>query len=127
MHQTAGFLQLVMDNIPQYIFWKDRNSVYLGCNHRWAEMAGFDGPSEVIGITEADLPWTEEEKAWYLECDRRVMDTGVPTAFPSPVRYDFGSEITVYQGSQGLCCTSRKREPLYAAHQGVPTSGRWPN
>jgi PAS domain S-box-containing protein len=78
MHQTAGFLQLVMDNIPQYIFWKDRNSVYLGCNHRWAEMAGFDGPSEVIGITEADLPWTEEEKAWYLECDRRVMDTGVP-------------------------------------------------
>jgi hypothetical protein len=29
------------------------------------------------------------------------------------VRYDFGSEITVYQGSQGLCCTSRKREPLY--------------
>jgi type II restriction/modification system DNA methylase subunit YeeA len=35
------------------------------------------------------------------------------TAFPSPVRYDFGSKITVYQGSQGLCCTSRKREPLY--------------
>jgi tetratricopeptide (TPR) repeat protein len=30
------------------------------------------------------------------------------------VRYDFGSEITVYQGSQGLCCTSRKREPLYS-------------
>jgi hypothetical protein len=33
-------------------------------------------------------------------------------AHTAPVRYDFGFEITVYQGSQGLCCTSRKREPL---------------
>jgi Cdc6-like AAA superfamily ATPase len=36
----------------------------------------------------------------------------IDTAFPSPVRHNFGSEITMYQGSQGLCCTSRKREPL---------------
>jgi PAS domain-containing protein len=26
------FLKLILDNIPQFIFWKDRNSVYLGCN-----------------------------------------------------------------------------------------------
>jgi hypothetical protein len=47
----------------------------------------------------------------------------VSTAFPSPMRYDFGSEITVYQGSQGLCCTSRKREPLYAFYA-VTNDGR---
>ena len=34
IQQTAEFMQLVLDNIPQYIFWKDRNSVYLGCNRR---------------------------------------------------------------------------------------------
>ncbi len=78
VHQTAEFLQVVLDNIPQYIFWKDLNSVYLGCNQRWAEMAGFNNPSEVIGITEADLPWTAEETDWYLKCDRRVMETDTP-------------------------------------------------
>lgn len=74
----AEFLTLVLDNIPQYIFWKDRNSVYLGCNRQWAEMAGFQNPNEVVGLTDDDLPWTPEQKAWYLECDRRVMDTNTP-------------------------------------------------
>jgi len=78
VHQTAEFLQVVLDNIPQYIFWKDLNSVYLGCNQRWAEMAGFNNPSEVVGITDNDLPWTPEEAAWYLKCDRRVMETDTP-------------------------------------------------
>jgi transposase len=47
-----------------------------------------------------------------IDVSRSTVDRALDTAFPSPARYDFGSEITVYQGSQGLCCTSRKREPL---------------
>ncbi|MEM1291649.1 MAG: ATP-binding protein [Cyanobacteria bacterium P01_H01_bin.162] len=75
---SVDFLQLVIDNIPQYIFWKDHNSVYLGCNQRWAEMAGLPDRSAVVGLTDADLPWTDEQVAWYLECDRRVMATDTP-------------------------------------------------
>ncbi|HEY9887767.1 MAG TPA: PAS domain-containing protein, partial [Candidatus Obscuribacterales bacterium] len=78
VHQTAEFMQVVLDNIPQYIFWKDRQSVYLGCNRRWAEMAGFTDPSDVVGITDAQLPWTSDQVDWYLECDRRVMETDTP-------------------------------------------------
>ncbi|MGD1944401.1 MAG: ATP-binding protein [Leptolyngbyaceae cyanobacterium] len=78
MHESVDFLQLVLDNIPQYIFWKDRHSVYLGCNQRWAEMAGLPDRSAVVGLTDADLPWTDEQAAWYLECDRRVMATDTP-------------------------------------------------
>ena len=75
---SVDFLQLVIDNIPQYIFWKDRNSVYLGCNQRWAEMAGLPDRRAGVGLTDADLPWTDEQVAWYLECDRRVMATDTP-------------------------------------------------
>ncbi|MEM9505468.1 MAG: GAF domain-containing protein, partial [Cyanobacteria bacterium P01_E01_bin.43] len=75
---SVDFLQLVIDNIPQYIFWKDRNSVYLGCNQRWAEMAGLPDRNAAVGLTDADLPWTDEQVAWYLECDRRVMATDTP-------------------------------------------------
>ncbi|MGJ3249842.1 MAG: PAS domain-containing protein [Elainellaceae cyanobacterium] len=78
IRQSTEFLQLVLDNIPQYIFWKDRNSVYLGCNRKWAEMAGIGDPDQVIGLTEDDLPWTDKQKEWYLACDRQVMDTNVP-------------------------------------------------
>ncbi|MEM9266071.1 MAG: ATP-binding protein [Cyanobacteria bacterium P01_F01_bin.13] len=78
VHETTEFLQLVLDNIPQYIFWKNRNSVYLGCNRGWAAMAGIGDPSNVVGLTDDDLPWTKAQQDWYLECDRRVMDTDTP-------------------------------------------------
>ncbi|RCJ27999.1 hypothetical protein A6770_24215 [Nostoc minutum NIES-26] len=39
LRQSKQLLQLVIDNIPQGIFWKDRNSVYLGCNQNFARDA----------------------------------------------------------------------------------------
>lgn len=59
--RSAALLQLVLDNIPQCIFWKDKNLVYLGCNRKWAEMAGVGEPENVTGLTDYDLPWTEAE------------------------------------------------------------------
>ncbi len=32
LHESQQMLQLVMNSIPQAIFWKDRNLGYLGCN-----------------------------------------------------------------------------------------------
>jgi PAS domain S-box-containing protein len=76
--KSAALLQLVLDNIPQCIFWKDKNLVYLGCNRKWAEMAGVGEPENVTGLTDYDLPWTEAEANFYRECDRRIMETGIP-------------------------------------------------
>jgi PAS domain S-box-containing protein len=78
MGKSTALLQLVLDNIPQCIFWKDRNLVYLGCNRKWAEMAGVGEPENVLGLTDYDLPWTEAEANFYRECDRRIMETGIP-------------------------------------------------
>ena len=71
-------LQLVMDNIPQFVFWKDLNSVYLGCNKNFARVAGLKRPEDLIGKTDYNLPWKIEETEFYRECDRRVMDTNTP-------------------------------------------------
>lgn len=47
LKQQEVLLQLVLDNIPQLIFWKDVNSVFQGCNRRWAEAAGlYDASGE---------------------------------------------------------------------------------
>jgi two-component system, NtrC family, sensor kinase len=74
---SEQFLQLAMDNIPQLIFWKDRNSLYLGCNQKFASIAGVGLPENIIGKTDYDLPWKKEETEWYRECDRRVMESGM--------------------------------------------------
>ena len=78
LRQSQEMLQSVIDNIPQLIFWKDRNSVYLGCNRHFATAAGLDHPEQIIGKVDHDLPWAAEETYWFLQCDRRVMENDAP-------------------------------------------------
>jgi PAS domain S-box-containing protein len=78
LRESQQMLQLVMDNIPQFIFWKDRNSVYLGCNHNFAQVAGASSPKDIIGKTDYDMPWKKEESDFFRKCDCRVMKTGTP-------------------------------------------------
>ncbi len=70
---SQHLLQLVMNTLPEAIFWKDRNSVYLGCNQNFAEDAGVGSPKNIIGKTDYDLAWKTEEADFFRECDRRVM------------------------------------------------------
>ena len=78
LRESQQLFQLVMDNIPQLIMWKDRHSVYKGCNLSMARVAGLESPEEIIGKTDYDLPWKTEEAQWYRSCDRQVMDSGQP-------------------------------------------------
>ncbi|MEM7066171.1 MAG: PAS domain S-box protein [Cyanobacteria bacterium P01_B01_bin.77] len=71
-------LSLVFDSMPEAAFWKDRKSVYLGCNQQFSKAAGLASPEDIIGKTDFDLPWTREEAEWFRTCDRRVMESDSP-------------------------------------------------
>jgi PAS domain S-box-containing protein len=70
--------QLVMDNIPQLISWKDINSIYIGCNQNFARVAGLDEPAKIIGKSDYELPWKISEAESFFEIDQLVMDTDKP-------------------------------------------------
>ncbi|HWO14304.1 MAG TPA: ATP-binding protein [Polyangiaceae bacterium] len=55
----AAILQYVVDNIPHLVFWKDKNSVYLGCNKNFAALDGKSDPRALIGRTDFDMAWKE--------------------------------------------------------------------
>jgi two-component system, sensor histidine kinase ChiS len=58
MHSSVGsVLQYVVDNIPYQIFWKDKNSVYLGCNKNFAALDGKSDPRELVGRSDFDMAW----------------------------------------------------------------------
>jgi PAS domain S-box-containing protein len=78
LQRSEQLFQLAIDNIPHSVFWKDRNSVFLGCNRNFAEDAGVGTPKNIIGKNDYDLPWTKKESDFFRECDKRVMDSGVP-------------------------------------------------
>jgi PAS domain S-box-containing protein len=68
----------VLSNVPAAIFWKDRNSVFLGANNRFAEDAGFRSSKDLIGKTDYEMAWTKEQSEFYRACDREIMDSGQP-------------------------------------------------
>ncbi|NET40480.1 PAS domain S-box protein [Okeania sp. SIO2B3] len=78
LQHSQQLLLSIIDRLPQMIFWKDRNSVFLGCNHHAAQICGFSSPTEIIGKNDYDLPSTTEESDWYRECDLRIMETNTP-------------------------------------------------
>jgi PAS domain S-box-containing protein len=77
LQQSQQMLQLVLNNIPQSVFWKDRDSVYLGCNAVFANAHGLR-PEDVVGMTDDQMTATPEEAQWFRLVDRRVMERNQP-------------------------------------------------
>lgn len=78
LRESHQLLQLILDNVPQAVFWKDRHSVYLGCNRNFAGDAGQGAPENVIGKTDYDLPWKKEQSDFFRAMDQRVIQTRAP-------------------------------------------------
>ena len=70
--EQAEILKQVFDHLPQCIFVKDENLVYVKCNQRFAERHGYNEPGDVVGKRDTDF-WEPEEAARYTDIDKKVM------------------------------------------------------
>jgi PAS domain-containing protein len=70
-------LQLVLDNIPQRVFLKDRNLIYLGGNRAILEDHPLSHPKEIVGMSDYDF-FTAETAEAYRKDDQYVMETDTP-------------------------------------------------
>jgi PAS domain S-box-containing protein len=96
----AQLLQLVLDNIPQEVFWKNRESVYVWCNSKFAIAAGVETPDKIVGKTDYDLAWTKEQADWFRLCDQRVMSNNMP-------EYHIGEPQTQANGRNAWFVTNK--------------------
>jgi PAS domain S-box-containing protein len=74
--ESLRLIGMAVDHLPQSICWKDRNSVFLGCNQPFAQNVGLAHPRDIVGKTDYDLT-SAELAAAYCADDRRVMEGGV--------------------------------------------------
>jgi PAS domain S-box-containing protein len=78
LRQSQEMLQMIIENIPQCVFWKNTNSVYLGCNSHFANMAGLEHPTDVIGKTDYDLGYSHQDADLYRKHDTRIIQKNKP-------------------------------------------------
>ncbi|MGO9574235.1 MAG: PAS domain S-box protein [Terriglobales bacterium] len=75
LYRSRQMLQSILDSIPQRVFWKDRNCIYLGCNRAFATDAGLNNPAEIIGKNDFELAWSGTAELYRAD-DKRVMEKG---------------------------------------------------
>ncbi|MBW4652857.1 MAG: PAS domain S-box protein [Kaiparowitsia implicata GSE-PSE-MK54-09C] len=77
LQEKEAFLQLILDNLPQYIFWKDKDLVYQGANQMFADSAGLSSTCQIKGKTDFEL-WPANLAEIYQTSDRSVLATTQP-------------------------------------------------
>jgi PAS domain S-box-containing protein len=100
LRESQILLQTVLDAFPLSIFWKDRQSLYLGCNQLFATTSGIKSPLEAIGKSNFDFSYTEEEALAYLADDQQVMESGL-------AKLNIEETITLPSGEQQWIQTNK--------------------
>lgn len=77
---TEIFLKNVISNLPDHVFWEDKEGRFLGCNDQQAKNIGFEKAEDIVGKTIWDiakkLDWTDEMIQNLRANDLEVMNTG---------------------------------------------------
>ncbi len=74
--KEAQFTMLA-STVPDYIYFKDRESRFLLINDRMAQDAGFRDAGEAVGKTDADI-FSDEHARQARADEQKIMETGVP-------------------------------------------------
>jgi PAS domain S-box-containing protein len=74
LRESESKYRALVENIPQKIFAKGRNSVYVSCNENFARDLGI-APEEIAGKTDYDF-FPRELADQYRADDERIMESG---------------------------------------------------
>jgi PAS domain S-box-containing protein len=74
LRESRRMLQLIIDTIPMSVFWKNKDSIYLGSNRTFIGECGLDNTDEVVGKTPADL-FDTVQASRVNERDQKVLST----------------------------------------------------
>jgi len=131
LQRSQLLLRMVMDNIPQAIFWKDRDLVYLGCNERFARDAGYASPDEMVGRSDYDMAWAEFAELYRAD-DRQVMERDAPKLnFEEPIQTVGGEgwlrtcKIPLHDGEGNVVAVLGMYEDITAQKQAEAERARW--
>ncbi len=94
--ESHRMLMLILNTIPQHVYWKDHELRYLGCNNAFARDVGLQNSSKLIGKTDFALPFPEEESEYQREKELGILNTGKPEYRNEEVRRQvFGKKMWV--------------------------------
>ncbi|MBI9058207.1 MAG: PAS domain S-box protein [Labilibaculum sp.] len=92
LEDQTNFLTLLLNHMPNQIFWKDKKLSYLGCNRKFSEAIGLNNPEDVIGKSDSDFYPSPEQTNRHWEEDRNVITNEKPILNTEEVYQNFKGE-----------------------------------
>jgi len=97
--ESEQMLRIVLDHIPQGVFWKDVNLRYSGYNKVFADAAGLKSSREALGKDDDYFPWKDFAEKYRAD-DREVLEKGKE-------KLDFEELFRVKDGTEKWVKTSK--------------------
>lgn len=94
-NELQEYLDNILLHIPGFLYWKNKDSVYLGCNQNFAKAAGLNSPKDIIGKTDYDLAWGKTEAEIYRRDDAEALKGIVKFNFEEPQQQADGKRSIV--------------------------------
>ncbi|WP_347251263.1 ATP-binding protein [Legionella sp.] len=91
LQDSQIYLRNIIENIPQYVYWKDRNFVYQGCNNLVAQYLGLKSPQEIIGKTDSDFNWDQRRVNFLHHTDELILREGITNIVEDAIPKENGS------------------------------------
>ncbi|MDD2900179.1 MAG: PAS domain S-box protein, partial [Desulfuromonadaceae bacterium] len=93
--EDQRFLQTILDSISDFIFYKDKNGIFLGCNDAYASNYIGLPKDRIIGHPDKDFILNQDLVKKYTESDRQVMESGAPLMLKPWIVYANGKKAQI--------------------------------
>ena len=100
LQNSNKILEMIINHIPNQIFWKNRDLTYMGCNKAFAQVTGMCGVAEVIGKNDHEFDRDAAHADSYRLWDQKIMDNGEPVL-------DIEESYHNPDGTEGTVLTSK--------------------
>lgn len=91
LDRKQALLRSLINSVPDLIFYKDPNSVYLGCNKAFEEFAG-KSECELVGLTDLDL-FDPKMANLFRKMDQEMLSEKTPRRNEALVTYPNGKKV----------------------------------
>lgn len=93
VEDQKNILRTIIDAVPESIFYKDKESRFIGYNKKFEEFYNKKGVTEIIGKTDLEIYDDPEEAKNFIEQDKKIMSTKKAIYFEHRIKNENGREI----------------------------------
>lgn len=93
LEKQKNILRTIIDAVPESIFYKDKESKFIGYNKKFQEFYYKRGVKEILGKTDLEIYSDETVAKRFIEHDQKIMNTKKATYYEHRIKDENGNDI----------------------------------